>query len=112
MWEPLNVMCCVDLSAPSLSLPVHMQRQEGLGAADMMAQFKEMEQEMQVESKQSSLYIHLSQAWEKSAGPMSPPVLAGRHTVDLQVLWRAAQPPLSTMYRAKMNNMLCIPTRA
>ena len=31
----------------------------GLGAADMTAQFKEMEQEMQAGSKQSGLYIHL-----------------------------------------------------
>lgn len=31
----------------------------GLGAADMTAQFKEMEQEMQAGGKQSGLYIHL-----------------------------------------------------
>lgn len=31
----------------------------GLGAADMTARFKEMEKEMQAESEQSGLYIHL-----------------------------------------------------
>ncbi|KAK1905893.1 Sterile alpha motif domain containing protein 3 [Dissostichus eleginoides] len=31
----------------------------GLGAADMTAQFKEMEQEMQAEGEQSCLYTHL-----------------------------------------------------
>ena len=42
----------------------------GLGAADMTAQFKEMEQEMQAGSKQSGLYIHLGRAWENSAAPV------------------------------------------
>lgn len=55
------VRCHMDLSAPSLSLPMDIGLWWGeVGAADTTAQFKEMEQEMWAESEQSSLSVYLS----------------------------------------------------
>lgn len=61
----------------------------GLGAADMTAQFKEMEQEMQAESEQSCLYIHLGWAWENSTAPRPSLWSQAGSQVDLQVLHSA-----------------------
>lgn len=44
----------------------------GPGAADMTAQFKEIEEEMQAEGEQSRLYVLLGRAWENSAAPAAP----------------------------------------
>lgn len=66
----------------------------GLGAADMTAQFKEMEQEMQWEGEHRSLYAHLGWAWENSAAPLSPCPrlwLKMGSQVELQVLLSAPQ---------------------
>lgn len=53
----------------------------------MTAQFKEMEREMQAQSEQSSLYIHLG------LSPPSPASLQAGRRVALQVLHSAAQTP-------------------
>ena len=81
----------------------------------MTAQFKEMEQEMEAESEQSGLYIHLGQAWENPAAPCVCLLQAGRQ-VDLQVLYiallRLRDTPDSVICREKLNNIPCISTRA
>lgn len=64
----------------------------GLGPADMTAQFKEMEQEMQAESEQSCLYIHLGWAWETLQPPCTRLWLQAGRQVDLQVLHSALAP--------------------
>lgn len=63
----------------------------------MTAQFKEMEQEMQAESEQSDLYIHLGWAWENSAVPRVRLWLQAGRQVDLQVLHRLRDMPESVI---------------